>query len=339
MTKPLPFSSRATTGKCNRIAAAATASVVICLLAAPCAVRAQQEGTYEQTSRAVHALHTSPVAPNAPLPTVTYSADQQTGTVGEGSFALQGHVHIVGGQEFEARADSLSSDEKTGIFYATGNVLLHELDTTIIGQNFTFNRLTQQGVLTDSLFNYPPFYVATPSILLSPKQLTATNATISTCPPSEHPEFHITASSVTLNPAAQRVYFKNAKFYLYGTHIFTLKRYSQRTTPNPNQNAVNQPLKPSFGYDSHRGPYVVIDRNLGTESVPVSAEILAPTKRDPSASLSTSTIILLNHNANHSVTQVAGQPAVNPNNPVALVRNFASFPGEPLPRRRSAALP
>jgi hypothetical protein len=314
----------------------------LALTLAASVAHAQQAATVEESYGVPHALHTSPIAPNAPVPPFDITAGQENLVVGTGnvtstganapirSFSASGGIVVRGGSEFLMRADSLNANVPAGTGNLTGDVYLHEIDTTITADSLAYDARTGIGIFDNAFINYPPFNISAHRLQVQAAVMKMTDVTMSTLAPSRHQAYHIHASTVELETLEHEALMRNVAFYLAGTRIATLKKYTFRQNTSIGATNPNQALHPTVAYDSQRGPYVVVGTNILRGSVPTSVDLLIPSRRGWSASASTSSTILLRRpTAAGAGSQIDKQ--TNEHSLVSVVRDAASYPGPPLP--------
>lgn len=183
---------------------------------------------------AVPAAPAPPSSPGEPLPQFDISFDNlETGLPpfggggnGQNLSAVANGARIVWG-DVRLSADRVEYDPSTFGFVASGNVVLVRGDETIRAARFTFDPQTGVGVAEQAVAVSPPFYVSGGRIERTPDgSFTATDALFTACPEGRG-ELRFAARTVETTPDGQ-VVLRNARVYLYGTRLFSLRVVRQR---------------------------------------------------------------------------------------------------------------
>ncbi len=277
-------------------------------------------------SSASSGLKSSPVPPGAPLPPVNVTADNSVTSPGSKNFTYTGNVVVKGGEEFEIHADSVTGDLTSGIGDARGSVLFREIDTTVTASHLHYDQVAGRGDFENASLTIPPYTITAQRITLFANRIETIDANFTTCPDTGKPEYHVYADRIRYNLLQRRAQVRNASLYVGTTRVIKVNDIGFKADRGTDQNDRNQAFKQSIGYDGHRGPFVNLGTTVGTGIAPVGVNLLLPVKSGVSIAATAAHVFPLGP-SNEAQSEAAGHKSL-----VALIRQFATLAGRPLPQ-------
>ncbi|MDQ2800137.1 MAG: hypothetical protein M3Y13_10895, partial [Armatimonadota bacterium] len=168
-------------------------------------------------------------------------------------------VRSVYGGEMTLQAGQVQGDLSGRKFQASGDVRLHEADTTLSAETLQFDRSTQfdkptqSGEATQATLARRPFTLRAEKLTFTPALVQADNADIATVPPDVSPDLDVRVGNLTFDAHSRELVLRNATLYLFHSRLLTLRRYSHRL-PKPGEVVDRrQGLLPQFGYSGRYG--------------------------------------------------------------------------------------
>lgn len=218
-----------------------------------------------------------PAGTSAPvdLPGVDLNLGHFSGTLNHLSVSP---FQVVYNRELTVRADAAQGDLLRQQYLATGNVRVHEADTTLTSTSLQFDAQKNQGVAADALLVQPMFTVRARQIDVAADALTAQRVSLTNVPPGVRPDFEVRAGTLDLLPDRRRGTLRNASLYLFRTRLLTLPRLS--FSFGPGASVARQAILPVIGVSSRYGLYASYRGNLPG---PVDGRIhlFLPTRQAP----------------------------------------------------------
>jgi hypothetical protein len=290
------------------------------------AARAQEPGSVEMNGPA-KPIHTSTIAPDAPLPRIDITAEHESGSPDQGDFSAAGNVVVIGGQEFVLHADSLAITGPDESITASGHIQAREIDMSVGADRLAVEPKDQSALIEDATVGFAPYILRASRIALRDGQLHAQGAEVSTCPFDKHQLFHVAADRIDVTAKNHRLIVHNAKFYVFGTRIVTIKKITHTPSPSGEESKTQEGIKVSGGYNGYRGPFLILGSGLHVGKLPIGVDELLPEKGKCSyAAMTSATISLAKRHGADTATEANAPPPL-----VGLVRSLASDPGRPLP--------
>ena len=301
--------------------------------------------------------------PNAPLPPVTAPAPFETAPtstppdrlpefdafIGSLSGPLN-RPHIsdfrtVYGHEVTFNADKADADLRAGRrrYTLSGDVRLHETDTTLRAENIVFDGTTQSAVALNAILSRKVFTIHSARIEgksvrgVTPKEdaevLTATDADLTIVPPGERADLRLHAQTITLEPAttkagrnarkAYRGVLRNASLYLFGARLLTVPRITFHTGAGGDA-ARRQTMLPTVGVSARYGTYLAFGNSLRVARLPVQYRLLLPTRQSFEATVTSQQTL-------YAPPVPAVSPPTTLAGPMTLLDRIRAFATAPVP--------
>lgn len=173
------------------------------------------------------------VEPGTPLPPFTVNFLQGSATL---EFDRDGKPRatiltngVISGGDVRVSADTIEYDPQTSRFVASGSVLLTRGDELLRASRFAFDPETGIGTAENAVAVSPPFYVSGGRIERRPGGIFARDALLTACPEGKG-EVRLMARSIEV-VENEYVLVHDARVYLYGTRLFTIRRIRRGLGP------------------------------------------------------------------------------------------------------------
>ncbi len=237
---------------------------------------------------------------NAPIPQITVDAGDESGLVsGQGNFTITGGVTIAGGSEFSLRADSVTGNMQTGIATAVGHVSFRELNSYLSVDSLFASQQLQAGSATNAEIYSAPYLITADRLVFQQNEVDLYDASLTTSPPDQKPEYSIRAKSITYMPLSHKILLHEAAFYLGKKRIIEERSITLHTSTTKNgQSATSNIIASSFGYTGYNGPFIVYRTHVGTPSKGIAASITLPERHSLGILVTATTPLISSHSNN-----------------------------------------
>lgn len=202
-------------------------------------------------------ITTSPIAAvpsprTAALPTVSLDYGTFSGSLDQ--VVVQGGTLTYGG-ELTLRANTIQGDLLHQQYDATGNVRVHEADTTLIAGRLHGDGRLGTGMAETSVLTQKPYTVRAARIDLAANSLVAHEAFATTAPPGKRSDLDLRAQTISLFPQRHHGEMRNASLYLFHARVLTVRciGFALGTGGGPGR---QQGLLPTVGISGRYGTYV-----------------------------------------------------------------------------------
>lgn len=237
----------------------------------------------------VPAFAQPPKAPPDPALPVSVTAGSWTLLPG-GPFVFP-DVRLTYADELTLRADRVTGDFRFGDYLATGNVRMHERDTTLTADALRYVGKMGQGTATGAQLVKKPYTLRAKRITGTQNAIVAETADLTTAPPDVSPDISVRASSVSLFPARKRGEMRHATLYLFHSRILTLPRVTFRLGGG-GEAQRRQQVRPAFGSSARYGPFMQFRGGLRPLALlPLDYDVLLPARQTPQARIHSGQIL------------------------------------------------
>lgn len=269
------------------------------------------------------AIAQQPLAKAAPepLPDVNLQFGSLSGSPDD---ALVISPVITYGGEMTVRADKLQGNLLKQSYAATGNVRVHETDTTLSADSLTYDAAKDHGSAAQALLVRKPFVVRAKQINLDPDLVTAFVGRFSTGPLGTPPDLEARFGDLSIVPTTHNAVMHNAAIYLFRAHLLTVRRLSFNTAA-ANGGRKQSIFLPVIGASARYGPFFAYKGSFSS-SHDAQYRIFLPTRQAPQLRVTDSQVLLQ-----------AKKPAPRPQTSaekqgyLAVIRQLATIPEGPLP--------
>lgn len=214
---------------------------------------AEGDGQAQATNAVSETVTSDPKDKGAP---VDFAADNLQHSGDSRTIIASGNVEIEQDGRI-LKADEMIYDLENDTVVAKGNVVLTEPSGDVyFADSFTLRRSMKEGFVAglEGYLSGGGKFTADEGRRLSDKRIVMSNASYTVCECEEdedgNPAWNIKAKEVTYDSEEHRVYYKNAKFEVFGVPVFYTPRLSH---PDNTVKRKSGFLTPSFGYDSDIG--------------------------------------------------------------------------------------
>lgn len=264
-----------------------------------------------------------PPGPVTPLSPVRVKWDRFSGTFGQ---AQVENAQLLYNNEISVRADTLRGNLITQQYLASGNVAVHEADTTLTARTLQFDGGPNVGVAQGAVLSQPMVTLRAQRIDIDAATIHAQEAHLYNAPPDVSPDFEVRARTLDLYPKEDRGVLRQVSLYLFRTRLLTLKHVPFRH--GQGASGRRQVVLPSVGVSSRYGPFLTFGGTVSQAAVPVHYRLLLPTRQAPQVRLTAQQTLLAR------ATPAAQAPPIAQNarrDYLGAFRRLATMPRPPLP--------
>lgn len=219
----------------------------------------------------------SPAPPRAAaLPSVSLDYSTFAGSLDQA--VVQGGTLTYGG-ELTLHAGTLTGDLLHQNYAATGNVRVHEADTTLLSRSLTLSGAQGMGRADAALLTQQPYTVRAAQIDLTPNSVVAHDADATTAPPQKRSDLSVRAQTISLFPQRHHGEMRNASLFLFQKRVLTVRRigFALGTKGGASQ---RQGVLPTVGISGRYGTYLAFggSRSLAP-SFPLRYRLVVSTRQ------------------------------------------------------------
>ncbi len=177
-----------------------------------------------------------------------------------------GGIIEAGGMRIQAHSIEYIDKEDKHFLSAEGNLLIATPDKFFVGDSFTYNFITKEGLLKNGVTRIENVFMEGEKIIFRPDGTLSIVRALATTSESDPPVWSINATETTINEKTE-VQAKDISLSLYNTHLLWLPKYSTVM----NKNYIEEP---AFTYrvfwEKKQGPlFLVRYRLLETETTSI----------------------------------------------------------------------
>lgn len=201
-------------------------------------------------------LPVDPVNADDAASPVDFSADDLKHDSTTNTVTATGNVELIQDGRI-LRADQMVYNLTTDTVVAKGNVILNEPTGAVyFADSFTLRRQMKEGFVVglESYLADGGKFLASEGMRLSDKRIVMKNASYTPCDcevdNDGNPAWEIAANEVTYDTEENRIYYKDAKFKIFGAPVFYTPRLSHADNSVKRKSGF---LAPGFGFDSDIG--------------------------------------------------------------------------------------
>jgi hypothetical protein len=263
---------------------------------------------------------------DAPISPFVLKADTQDVLGPSGNFSYSGNATLRSADELLLSADDLKGNLKTGSFYATGNVVLKELDTTFWASNAKFAGEKSTASMEKVAIKRYPYYIAAEKLDVSDNIINIEDSTLTTEAGGEKSSYSVTSSKITYDQTKRNIIAHNVSVRYRDKVLLTVPREMIRLSKSRSGSSSNSLLQQSIGYNKYDQLFIKESFPLGIGNIPFDISATA------------SNLGLREIDATGHYTLLEPRPAPKPANsasPIArtvqLIRNLAESGEVPVP--------
>ncbi len=203
-------------------------------------------------------------------------------------------VHITYGGELTLDADKADADLAGKRYDLSGNVRVHETDTTLRAESLTLGGKDQSAEATEALLLRSYYSIRAPRIAAIPEKIAAYDrgkivtydgdkivaydGDFTTVPNGGRADYYLHAQTITLDSLTHRGTLRNATLYLFGRRLLTLRRLTFGFNKGSGSSQRHLAL-PTVGVSSRYGTFLAFGSDTRIMRLPIRYQVLLPTRQ------------------------------------------------------------